>query len=159
MVILQKIAMFSIVLLILVIAVSGCNSTTDPTNKTSSTPGVFENQWVKFNYPTTLTAVDKSTSDMIDILLYEGSFDNTKVPLGKINTVSQVRLYEAQNVVPSYVETIIAGKKAIRGKSSTSTGAYLVLSNNVGMWIDFEPTAQATADHVMNSLVIKKVPN
>lgn len=142
-----------VAVLMAVVFVSGCTSS-NTTN--SSGYKVFENQFVKFNYPDNLTAVDKST-DNVAVELYNGT---TSDPANEVGEVGSARSLNKGliSVYSGWTQTTIAGYDAIKGADDTDAGAFIFLNNYTNLGIDFDPAYSSAADTIINSLEIKKVP-
>nr|WP_319372857.1 hypothetical protein [uncultured Methanobacterium sp.] len=150
-------------LLILVILTSGCLTYSSSLNSddqagVNSTGGSFENQWVKFNYPSNLTITDYSTDKHIKINVYNGS----EYIGGLYNEIVKI-----DNIVPlseSYNSTI-AGRKTLRdydfktlpsGENQVRPSAAIYLTENATLNVIFDPSSKTSFNQVSETLVIKK---
>lgn len=146
-------------LLSFVILSSGCTSN-DLNNQTgvNSTGGSFENQWIKFNYPSNLTIIDNSTNDAILITIYNGN-----EYIGSIyNEMTNMDNYMP---FPESYNTTIVGRKALRdydmktldnGENQIRPSAAIFLTENATLNVIFEPASNKTFNQVIKTLIIKK---
>lgn len=127
---------------------------------TKSTGGSFENQWVKFSYPSNLTIWDLSTNDHVDISIHNG----TKL-LGSITddneNINDLSTDGKTN------KTTINGREALIGNvvsndnnTPLETSAYIFLTSNsvldVELYSDNESVDKSVFSQIMDTLIIKK---
>ncbi|MGB9938145.1 MAG: hypothetical protein ACPK7O_10530 [Methanobacterium sp.] len=155
----NKYTIIVIGLLTFVILNSGCTSN-DLDNQigVNSTGGSFENQWIKFNYPSNLTITDNSTNDDILITIYNGN-----EYIGSIyNQMDNINNYVP---FPESYNTTIGGRKALReydmktlynGENQIRPSAAIYLTQNATLNVIFEPTAKKPFNQVIKTLIIKK---
>jgi hypothetical protein len=151
-------------LLAFVVLTSGCitsYSTINSENQTSginSTGGSFENQWIKFNYPSKLTITDYSTDNYIKIGFYNGSGEIGHIYNEMVNFDNFVGLPESYN-------TTIAGRKTLRdydiktlptGENQIRPSAAIFLSENSTLNVIFDPASKTPFNQVIKTIVIKK---
>lgn len=137
-------------------------STTNST-KTTSTNQVFENQYVKFEYPQGYTVTDKSTGSSIkslDVVFNKGS----EQLVGEVNVGSS----DPSNLASSYDVTTIAGRSAYVYGTSTqdnTLGAMIELgelgtaSQGFTYYLDadFDKDCSDAYNMYKNTIVIKQV--
>lgn len=123
--------------------------------KIESTGGSFENQWVKFSYPSNLNIIDKSTNDHVDISIYNGTYE-----IGTISD-SNINIEEAGSSSRTNM-TIINGREALVGNvvsvnfNLLETSAFIALTDNSILEIDIFSGNKLVFDKIMKTLVIKK---
>lgn len=113
----------------------------------TSTGGTFENQMIKFDYPSNLTIRDASTDDNVHIMIYNGTHY-----LGSIYQDNDVNIEDLYG--SGYTKTTINGKAVII-KDATSP-VYLFLTSKIALNIELKPNNTVTQNQIMNSLIIKK---
>jgi hypothetical protein len=143
-----------IVVLLLLVSISGCVFW-EGSNKNVSN-AVFENQWVKFQYPSNLKVQDSSNDTFCSISLYEASY-----LVGNINFQVNDK-NKILSIYPDAAKVTIAGKEAIIGNDETQLFAYVFLndntSKNLELVMDFNNAYESAFNITKNSLEIKKVP-
>lgn len=132
-----------------VIGVSGClqdnyNDSTTPTDKN------FENQFISFNHTSNSYALDNSTNEKLNVLL----FDNGKL-IGEIKST---------NTTPgnaAYLQSskiIVANKPTTELANSDGINAFIKLNDKLNLLIDFEQDYTGEYKLIKNTLIIKKEP-
>lgn len=153
----SKIQKMLIIVLIMILGVLGVfvyiNNSTNPTSNQTAVAGHFENQYVKFELPTGVTAKDTSNNTSFDIILYKNGKD-----IGEIN--SAVTPPQAINAIDGS-NTTFTGKKAIESNSEFGSSLYIMIrndsqGNNIGIWIELDPGHSQDYEFIKNSFVIKK---
>lgn len=143
-----------IVVILLIISISGCINWNNSNKNVSNT--VFENQWIKFQYPSNLVVKDFSNDSTCSVTLYE--FSN---PVGNINFQINDK-NKILNIYPDAQNSTIAGKEAITGKDETQLFAYVFLNNNrtknLELFIEFNDAYESSFNTAKNTIEIKKVP-
>lgn len=133
-----------------VILVSGCvnNYNTSVSNAT------FENQWVKFEYPSYIKIVDNSNSTL-DLTLYD---ENILVGTIFFNEEDKNKI---ASIYPDASNTKIAGQEAITGNDEENLFAYVFLPNNsqgnYTLKIDINNGYTDVFNKTAHTLVIKKI--
>jgi hypothetical protein len=124
------------------------------TNQTNV--GSFENQWISFDYPSNLTVEDASTSDHVEVYIYNGSEQIGGIVSGN-GTINDF-LYST-----GFTKTRVAGRDAVMGNLTTSengtsegTLVSISLTNTTTLDINVEPNNGATLKQVIGTLSIKK---
>lgn len=150
--------------LVLVVLTSGCVTSygflnpEDPSSGVNSTGGSFENQWVKFNYPSNLTITDYSTDNYIKIGVYNGSEYIGGIYDEMVNVDNYVPLPESYN-------TTIAGRKTLgdydiktlpNGENQVRPSAAIYLTGNATLDVIFDPASKTSFNQVIKTLIIKK---
>jgi hypothetical protein len=136
------------------ISVSGCINP-DNSNK-NVTNSVFENEWIKFQYPSNLNVKDSFSNNSNSVSLYAGSnlVGNLNFQMNDKNKIL--------DFYPDAQKTTIAGKEAITGNDETQLFAYVFLNNdthnNLQLIIDFNNAYESAFNTTKNSLEIKKIP-
>lgn len=139
------ISIFIILMIVGVVGISECTSTND-----NSGYKTFENQFVKFNYSPNLTVQDNSRATALDVvLIYNGN--NIGEINSAVNTPQMVNSVEGAKIT-------IAGKAAIESSNSNGFDTYIVLPNDVGIWLNFDPNYSKDYNTVKKSLIIKNNP-
>lgn len=153
--------LIAIFILVLVISISGCiNSTDTKSNNSNVTTKVFENQWIKFEYPGNLYIVDQSGNNFIDVLIIkESAFKNDTI--GEIqNSVNDKNMMISVNKEQNSTFETIAGKEGLYYNDSSETSAYIFLEGDKGLWIDFYDRSYYPAfQMIKKSIIIKKIPS
>ena len=143
-----------IAVLLLLVSISGC-LISDGSNKNVSS-AVFENQWIKFQYPSNLKVQDSSNNTSCSVSLYEASNLAGNINF-QVNDKNKIL-----NIYPDAQKTTIAGKEAITGNDETQLFAYVFLNNNTSknleLIMDFNGAYESAFNVTKNSLEIKKVP-
>ena len=140
--------------ILLMVSVSGCiiwdNSNKNVNNAT------FENQWIKFQYPSNLAVKDFSNDSTCSVTLYKFSD-----AIGNINFQINNKT-EIFNTYPDAQNTTITGKESITGNDETQLFAYVFLNNNMTknleLFIEFNDAYQSAFDITKNTIEIKKLP-
>ncbi|KAF5089350.1 hypothetical protein [Methanobacterium aggregans] len=129
-------------------------NTSSPMNQTNA--GSFENQWISFDYPSNLTVEDASTSDQVEIYIYNGSEQIGGISSGN-GTIDDF-LYST-----GFNKTKVAGRDAVIGNITTSengtssgTLVSISLTNSTTLDINFEANNEATFNQLIKTLSIKK---
>ncbi len=147
-----------------VILTSGCISGVgwlnpgDMETGVNSTGGSFENQWLKFNYPSNLTITDYSTDNYIKIGVYNGSEYiggiynemtniNNYVPLSESSITT---INERKTLMDYDIKTLPNGENQIR------PSAVIYLTENASLNVIFDPASKKSFNQVIKTLVIKK---
>jgi hypothetical protein len=127
-------------------------------NNTNSGYKVFENDLVKFNYASNLTAVDNSNATSVTVDLYDGS---TSDPNNEVGTISSglTNRTAATAAYSDWQPTTISGYDAIAGYDQQDAGAIIFISDQEGLDIIFDPGYPSAAKTTVNSFVIKKAPS
>jgi hypothetical protein len=140
--------------LLLIISVSGCINSNNSNKNVSNT--FFENQWIKFQYPSNLKVQDSSNNTSCSVSLYEVSNLAGNINF-QVNDKNKIL-----NIYPDAQKTTIAGKEAITGNDETQLFAYVFLNNNTSknleLVMDFNGAYESAFNVTKNSLEIKKVP-
>ncbi len=114
----------------------------DPTSSVvidnSSTGGSFENQWIKFNYPSNLTISDQSTNNEILVLIYNGTEQ-----IGAINEV-QMNIDEMAGSEGT-VETKISGRKGLITQDNTIETGFSSLFTSNNNYVNLSPGSGKSA--------------
>ncbi len=143
-----------IAVLLLLVSISGC-LISDGSNKNVSS-AVFENQWIKFQYPSNLKVQDSSNNTSCSVSLYEASNLAGNINF-QVNDKNKIL-----DIYPDAQNTTIAGKEAITGNDETQLFAYVFLNNNTSknleLIMDFNGAYESAFNVTKNSLEIKKVP-
>ncbi len=130
-------------------------------NVNTSTGGAFENQWVKFQYPSHLVVLDNSNSTHFHVELYNST--NTTIE----NMVGEVFYYESNRsdltCFRRAKSIIIADKPGIIIEDGLLVSSYVFLSpdyvNTKTMILDFDARKHRDAyQKIADSIVIKKMP-
>lgn len=122
---------------------------------------VFENQFVKFNYSSDLSLVDKSNNTSIFIIVYYGDPANNNaigtIAVGDANETKE--LNEIKNSIngQNIEKTTISGHNAII-EDMGDPGAEIYLKNGKSLSIMVNPPYKSDVDTMINSLIIKKEP-
>ena len=118
--------------------------------------GSFENQWISFDYPSNLTVEDASTSDHVEVYIYNGSEQIGEIVSGN-GTINDF-LYST-----GFTKTRVAGRDAVMGNLTTSengtsegTLVSISLTNTTTLDINVEPNNGATLNQIIGTLSIKK---
>lgn len=126
-----------------------------------STGGLFENQWIKFNYPSNLTVWDASTDEHVDISIRNGTYEIGSIK-DSTSGISSVIASTETNL------TTIHGREAVVGNIADSdnnndiikTSAAVCLTDNSFLDIKFDSDNESldklTFNQVINSLIVKK---
>ena len=143
-------------LLAFVVLTSGC--ITEDQAGINSTGGSFENQWIKFSYPSNLTITDYSTDNYIYMEIYNGN-----EYIGSIyNEMTNIDNYVP---FPESYNTTIAGRKTLRdydiktldnGENQVRPSAAIYLTENATLNVIFDPASKKPFDQVIKTLIIKK---
>lgn len=146
----------TIILVLIIILIA---HTTIPTVNTHK---VFENQYIKFNYSSHLTIVDKSNDTSLFALVYSGDTENKNV-IGTIfsNEVNKtMEQNQEKDAVNGYdtKETTISGYDAVVEKHQGDPGVEVYLNNTKALFILLDPDHTSDVDTIVNSLIIKKAP-
>lgn len=119
--------------------------------------GSFENQWISFDYPSNLTVEDASTSDHVEVYIYNGSEQIGEIVSGN-GTINDF-LYST-----GFTKTRVAGRDAVMGNLTTSengtsegTLVSISLTNTTTLDINVEPNNGATLNQIIGTLSIKKI--
>lgn len=130
-------------------------------NTKTSTGGNFENQWVKFQYPSQLVILDKSNSTHFRVEIYNST--NTTIE----NMVGEVFNYQSNRTDLSYFtrakRIIIADKSGIKIEDGLLVCSYVFLSpdyiNTKTMILNFDArNHRDTYQKIADTIVVKKVP-
>lgn len=126
-----------------------------------STGGNFENQWVKFQYPSHLFILDKSNSTHFRVEIYNST--NTIIE----NMVGEVFNYQSNRTDLSYFtrakRITIADKSGIKIEDGLLVCSYVFLSpeyiNTKTMILNFDARNHRDAyQKIADTIVVKKVP-
>ena len=112
----------------------------------TSTGGTFENQLIKFNYPSNLTIRDASTDDNVHILIYNGTHYIGSIYQDNVNIED---LYGS-----GYTKNTINGKAVIINDATSPV--YVLLTSDTALKIGFQPNNTETQNQIMNSLIVKR---
>lgn len=127
------------------------NSLDEPKNTKT-----FENKWVKFEYPKSLSVMDRSNNKELYVEVYKGSTsdDNNIILWIMSNTGSKegiINMFESQ--YPDYSSVSISGNDAVIGKDGDSIQAYIFTDTIIR--IDSIPSEESTFNTIKDSLQIK----
>jgi hypothetical protein len=109
--------------------------------------GTFENQLIKFNYPSNLTIRDASTDDNVHILIYNGTHY-----IGSIYQDNDVNIEDLYG--SGYTKNTINGKSVIINDATSPV--YVFLTSKIALKIELKPNNTETQNQIMNSLIVKK---
>lgn len=137
-----------------------------------STGGTFENQWVKFNYPSNLTVSDSSTDNHIQISLFNETIlvGDITVSEGKVSERSDMsqnqNIFSITDTAPTDMDIQsniikIAGRNAKNNTQTTGNfqpmpSAVIELNSNAMLEIAFQPGTETAYNQVINTIIIKK---
>ncbi|MGO9387923.1 MAG: hypothetical protein ACLPWD_07750 [Methanobacterium sp.] len=124
-------------------------------NTTTSNNKVFENQFVKFNYPSNFNIVDKSNATYLMIVIYNGNTSNINNAIGIIS-VSETN--KNMQMTPSNEKTTISGYAAQIEMNQEDSGAEIFLTDNLGLFILLNSTYDSDVNIIVNSFIIKNAP-
>ena len=152
----QKImVIFALIMILAVVSISGCiNNSTNQTNyNQTDSAGHFENQYVKFNLSTGITAKGASNDTGFDIILFKNGKD-----IGEIS--SEVTPPQALSAIDGSNITF-RGKKAIEENDDFGSHLYIIIrddtqGNSIGIRIELDPGYSEDYGVIKNSFVIKK---
>ncbi len=152
------------ILILLTVFVSGLTDLTGATvevNKTS-TGGNFENEWVKFQYPSNLVVLDNSNSTHCKLEFYNST--NTDI----VNLVGEVFYCQSNRTdLSSFTKRksiTIANKSGVKIEDGLQVCSYVFLTsediNVKTMILNFDAQKyRDTYQKVADTMVIKKIPN
>ncbi len=130
-------------------------------NTKTSTGGNFENQWVKFQYPSQLVILDNSNSTHFRVEVYNST--NTTIE----NMVGEVFYYKSNRTDLSCFtrakRITIADKSGIKIEDGLLVCSYVFLSseyiNTKTMILNFDARKHRDAyQKIADTIVVKKVP-
>ena len=123
---------------------------------------VFENQFIKFNYSSDFTIVDKSNDTSLAAVIYYGNPEN-KIVIGTIfsneanKTMEKNSLKSAANSHDTK-ETSISGYDALVEKHQGDPGVEVYINDTRALFILLNPDQTSNVDTIADTLMIKKVP-
>ncbi len=127
---------------------------TTSSNTTTSNNKVFENQFVKFNYPSNFNINDESNATYLMIVIYNGNTSNTNNAIGTI-FVSEANKTQDTKITNSK-KTTISGYAAIVEMDQGDSGAEIFLTDNLGLFVLLNPGYDSDVNTIVNSFIIKK---
>jgi hypothetical protein len=147
-----------------VVAVSGCTDLTGTTatiNKTS-TGGNFENEWVKFQYPSELFVLDISNNTHCKLEIYNSSSTNIENMVGEVFYCKSNRT--DLSTFTKRKSITISDKSGIKIEDGLQVCSYVFLSSEYTdvktMIVNFDAQKYRDAyQKVADTMVIKKVSN
>ena len=158
----MKIKIFGSMLLVIcfMVAISGCTSNNNSTNTTgnvttTNSHGVFENKFVKFNYPENIVVVDNSTDNYPEIYIFSGTptiggYSDPKY----IGDISQMSTNYMTTVNDSTKTVSINGTNAIEWKDST-LDRYSLFIPSKALLFEIDTNHTTVYNTIRNSLIIK----
>jgi hypothetical protein len=159
----MKIKLFGSILLVIcfIVAISGCTSNNNSSNTTANvttttnSQGVFENKFVKFNYPENLVVVDNSTDTYPEIYIFSGTptiggYSDPKY----IGDIVQMSTDYMTTVNDSTKTVNLNGTKAIEWKDST-LNRYSLFIPSKALLFEINTNYTTAYNTIRNSLIIK----
>ncbi len=146
------------ILLILVLIIILIAHTVTPMDKNK----VFENQFIKFNYSSDFTIVDKSNDTSLAAVVYYGDPKN-KIVIGTIFSNEANKTME-KNSLKSAInnhdtkETTISGYDALVEKHQGDPGVEVYINDTRVLFILLIPDQTSNVDTIADTLIIKKAP-
>jgi hypothetical protein len=150
-----------LILILALVSISGCtNIMGTDSNSKISTGGHFENQWVKFQYPSHLVVLDNSNTTHCRLELYNNT--NTSIE----NMVGEVFYYQSNRTDLSCFTRAkrinIADKPGIKIEDGLQVCSYVFLSadyiNTKTLILNFDARKHRDAyQKIADTIVIKKV--
>ena len=151
-----------LILVLATVSISGCTDImgSNSTVKTS-TGGNFENQWVKFQYPSQLVILDNSNGTHCKLEVYNST--NTTIE----NMVGEIFYYQSNRTdltcFTRAKRIIIANESGIKIEDGLQVCSYVFLSpeyiNTKTMILNFDARKHRdTYQKIADSIVVKKVP-
>jgi len=158
----MKIKIFGSMLLVIcfMVAISGCtsnnnSSTTNSSVATTNAHGVFENKFVKFNYPKNLVVVDNSTNNYPEIYIFSGTpTTGGNLDPKNIGDISKVDTNYMKAVKDSKKTVNLNGTKAIGWKDSV-VDAYSLFIPSKAFLFEIDTNQTTAYNTIKNSLIIK----
>ncbi len=150
------------ILILGTVAVSGCTDITGATavvNKTS-TGGTFENEWVKFLYPSDLVVLDNSNSTHCKLEIYNSSSTNIENLVGEVFYCQSNRTDLSSFTKRTSIK--IADKSGIKIEDGLQVCSYVFLNSEYidakTMIVNFDAQKYRDAyQKVADTMVIKKI--
>lgn len=145
------------------VSISGCSDITgnNSTVKTS-TGGNFENEWVKFHYPSKLVVLDNSNSTHFKIEIYNSSNIKIENMVGEIfsyrvNKTDLVSFTKAKRIT-------IDDKSGIKIEDGLQVCSYVYLTSGdtkvKSMILNFDAHRYRDAyQKIADTIVVKKIPS
>lgn len=145
----------TVILLLIIVLIA---HTVTPLNKDK----VFENQFIKFNYSSDFTIIDKSNNTSLSAVIYYGDPAN-KVVIGTIFSNEANKTMEKNSEKRAInnhdtEETIISGYDALVEKHQGDPGVEVYINDTRALFILLNPDRTSDVDTITNTLIIKKVP-
>lgn len=145
----------TVILLLIIVLIA---HTVTPLNKDK----VFENQFIKFNYSSDFTVVDKSNDSSLSAVIYYGDPEN-KIVIGTIFSNEANKTMEKNSEKRAInnhdtEETIISGYDALVEKHQGDPGVEVYINDTRALFILLNPDHTSDVDTIINTLIIKKVP-
>jgi hypothetical protein len=127
-----------------------------------STPGSFENEWIKFNYPASWQVADGSDSKTMLVQVYQGNFSsdtNLRLSMNFAQTNRQnliERFPDAKNIT-------IAGTDGIMAQDEFGIYGYAFLKDgnveNTTLVLYCALGQEEAFNQVKDTMVVKKLPS
>jgi len=156
----KNIELTLLILILSMVSISGCTDMGTDTNPNTSTGGHFENQWVKFQYPSHLVVLDNSNSTHCRLELYNNT--NTSIE----NMIGEVFYYQSNRTDLSCFTRAkrinIADKPGIKIEDGLQVCSYIFLSadyiNTKTLILNFDARKHRDAyQKIADTIVIKKI--
>ncbi|WP_100222268.1 LRR adjacent [Methanobacterium formicicum] len=155
---------FNIVLLLLILVIAVVVVllwATGTSQKEISSNGTFEDQYVKFNYPTSLVAVQYTFENYTIVDFYNSNQTSTSNYVGNIR-FSTGNLTNLKKVYPDGSSGQYNGYRTWQGENNNGPYIYILLSSTDApvkiLQMDFKSEYKSAYKEILNTLKIKKIP-
>ncbi len=154
----------NIVLLLLILVIGlivGLLWATGTSNKEISSNGSFEDQYVKFSYPSSLVAVQYTFENSTLVDFYNSNQTSTDNYVGNIR-FSTNNLTNLKKVYPDGSMGQYEGHRTWQGENNNGPYIYILLSSAdapvMTLQMDFKSEYKSAYKEILNTLKIKKIP-
>lgn len=123
---------------------------------------VFENEFIKFNYPTSLNVVDNSNNTTLNVTIYDGPMypsDYKINAIGAIFVTNRINKDYSDAVnANKFKNTTISGYDAVIEYDQGDSGASIYLNEDAVLHVLLNPSYDPYVNSILNSFIVKKVP-